>query len=90
MPLAPSAPARSANKGTTERTLGEVIVTRNEVALARLYPVDYAVVTGITLVGPRSSPPASGGVLTVFPALRPPKGSLTPLVFSMKLPKHAD
>ncbi len=76
-------------KGSTEPTIGEVIVTRNEVALARKHRVDYAIVTGIRLTGPKDSPRADRGTLTVFEGLEPRDQDLAPLVFALKLPRQA-
>jgi hypothetical protein len=76
-------------KGTIEPTIGEVLVTRNEVKLAQSQRVDYAVVAAITLAGSGNRVRARGGTLTVYEALAPKPGDLTPLAYSMRLPHQA-
>jgi hypothetical protein len=76
-------------KGTSGRSLDEVVLTRNEVALARRSVVDLAVVTGIRLAGPPNRPRASGGELTIFEAFTPNDRDLTPLTFAYRLPRRA-
>jgi hypothetical protein len=76
-------------KGSAEAQIAGVVLTRNEVALARRHLVDLAVVTGIRLGGTPSRPRATGGVLTRYAAYRPADKRLTPLVFEYQLPRLA-
>jgi hypothetical protein len=76
-------------KGSSQSWLDEVVLTRNEVALARRWTVDLAVVTGITFGGTSEKPIASGGTLTVFDSFEPSEGQLAPLAYTYTLPSRA-